>query len=113
MLNAFEITQLHDDATLRWHLDPLPPPADVDPNPLAELALAHHRANFDLWHEEDKAREPGATDAQITAVKHAIDVLNQRRNDLVEWMLTAPPPQRPIANAISPASPYSTSSALT
>jgi hypothetical protein len=86
MLNAFEITQLHDDATLRWHLDPLPPPADVDPNPLAELALAHHRANFDLWHEEDKAREPGATDAQITAVKHAIDVLNQRRNDLVERM---------------------------
>jgi hypothetical protein len=87
MLNAFEITQLHDDATLRWHLDPPPPPAaDVDPNPLTELALAHHRANFDLWHEEDKAREPGATDAQITAVKHAIDVLNQRRNDLVERM---------------------------
>jgi hypothetical protein len=87
MLNALEITQLHDDATLRWHLDPPPPPvAHVDLNSLAELALAHHRANFDLWHEEDKAREPDATHSQITAVKHTIDVLNQRRNDLVEAM---------------------------
>ncbi len=102
MLNAFEITQLHDDATLRWHLDlSSPPTVDVDPNVLAELALAHHRANFDLWHEEDKAREPGATDAQITAVKHAIDTLNQRRNDLVEAMdrllLAAAGEQRPNA----------------
>jgi hypothetical protein len=63
MLNALQIARLHDQAT-----------------------LAHHRANFDLWHEEDKAREPGATDASIAAVKRAIDVLNQTRNDLVEAM---------------------------
>lgn len=48
------------------------------------LAEAQHRANFDLWHEEDKARDPGASDAEIAAVKHAIDRLNQLRNDLVE-----------------------------
>jgi hypothetical protein len=52
--------------------------------PLLDLALAHHRANFDLWHEEDKAREPDVSDAVIAGVKHAIDALNQRRNDLVE-----------------------------
>jgi hypothetical protein len=50
------------------------------------LAVAQHRANFDLWHEEDKARDPGASDAEITSVKHAIDRLNQQRNDLVEKM---------------------------
>jgi hypothetical protein len=48
------------------------------------LTLAQHRANFDLWHEEDAARDPDATDATITKVKHAIDRLNQERNDLVE-----------------------------
>ena len=50
------------------------------------LAMAQHRANFELWHEEDKARVPGAPDAEIVRVKRAIDVLNQRRNDLVEKM---------------------------
>lgn len=97
MLDALEITRLHDEATLRWH-DSTPchqPPRDPtaahtpDPQPLADLietANAHHRANFDLWHEEDKAREPRASDAHIAAVKHAIDLLNQRRNDLVEIM---------------------------
>lgn len=48
--------------------------------------MANHRANFDLWHEEDLARDPAATDAAIAADKHAIDTLNQRRNDLVEQM---------------------------
>jgi hypothetical protein len=50
------------------------------------LAMAQHRANFELWHEEDKARVPGVADAEIVRVKRAIDVLNQRRNDLVEKM---------------------------
>jgi hypothetical protein len=53
---------------------------------LMALAMAQHRANFELWHEEDKARVPDATDAEIAEVKRAIDVLNQKRNDLVEKM---------------------------
>ena len=53
---------------------------------LRETILGNHRANFDLWHEEDKAREPGASDSAIVQVKHNIDALNQRRNDLVEAM---------------------------
>ena len=48
--------------------------------------MAQHRANFELWHEEDKARAPEAADAEIARVKQAIDGLNQRRNDLVEKM---------------------------
>jgi hypothetical protein len=50
------------------------------------LAIEQHRANFELWHEEDKARVPGVADAEIVRVKHAIDTSNQRRNDLVEKM---------------------------
>jgi hypothetical protein len=55
-------------------------------SPLYELTLAQHRANFDLWHQEDAARDPLATDATIAQVKHAIDALNQQRNDLVEQL---------------------------
>ena len=91
MLDARQITQLHDQATLRWHQDatrpdPLPFAQPEDPDSLIQMALAQHRANFDLWHEEDKAREPDVSDAHITEVKHAIDAFNQRRNDLVEEM---------------------------
>jgi hypothetical protein len=46
--------------------------------------MAHHRANYDLWHQEDAARSPEASDGTIAEVKHAIDRLNQLRNDLVE-----------------------------
>jgi len=103
MLTSQQITHLHDQATLDWHqAPPAPNPSAPAPDaPLLELALAHHRANFDLWHEEDKAREPDVSDAAITAVKHAIDALNQRRNDLVELidhrLLEAAGQQNPAA----------------
>ena len=92
MLTALEITRLHDQATLRWHQDPAVPaplasPATEAPAAsadLIDLVLAHHRANFDLWHLEDKVREPGASDAAIARLKRSIDALNQTRNDLVE-----------------------------
>jgi Protein of unknown function (DUF4254) len=89
MLEARQISQMHDQSTIRWHRtpplrDPAFDPPDPPVGPLADLILAQHRANFDLWHEEDKAREPGASDACITQVKHNIDALNQTRNDLVE-----------------------------
>lgn len=45
---------------------------------------ALHRANFTLWHLEDRARDPAATDTVIAGVKRSIDTANQQRNDLVE-----------------------------
>ncbi len=106
MLDASHIARLHDRATADWHIDASPfasPDASLD-----SLLLAHHRANFDLWHEEDKAREPGASDTRIAQVKRAIDTLNQRRNDLVEaidrTLLEAAGAQNPSAplNSESP-----------
>lgn len=92
MLDAALLIRLHDEATAEWHRTLAASDADVvrsglgglPASEMLQIVLAQHRANFDLWHEEDKARDPLATDAQVTEVKHAIDAMNQRRNDLVE-----------------------------
>ena len=63
-----------------WHGTGSGAPTDA----LMALVQDERRRNFDLWHEEDKARAPDASDAQIATVKRAIDKLNQQRNDLIE-----------------------------
>jgi hypothetical protein len=82
MLDAADILRLHDQSTAHGH-----DPASPTPTPgsaFSQLVLDQHQANFELWHKEDEARDPQATDATIAQVKHAIDALNQRRNDLAE-----------------------------
>jgi Protein of unknown function (DUF4254) len=82
MLDAAHIVLLHDEANARWHDTSLS--EHTPANPWDALVLDQHRANFDLWHHEDAARDLVASDHDITAHKHAIDTLNQRRNDLAE-----------------------------
>ncbi|SNS48885.1 Protein of unknown function [Granulicella rosea] len=88
MPNLAVYLPLHDEANAYWHADRVYQPSY---GPLTHLALDHHRANYDLWHQEDEARNPAASDSVIAQVKHRIDALNQRRNDLVEqidsWLL--------------------------
>jgi hypothetical protein len=74
------INKLHRETVVRWHQ------AEPD-NPYAELLGAvcqQHQYNFLLWHEEDIARSPDASDARIAMVKRAIDGYNQQRNDWIE-----------------------------
>jgi hypothetical protein len=100
MLSAPSITRLQHDLTIAWH-ETESPSQPSTASELLSLVAAQHRENFDLWHEEDKARDPEATDAGIARVKHAIDRLNQRRNDLVEkidlWLIHNLPSQNPDA----------------
>ena len=64
-----------------WHnVQNIPESGD----PLYQLVSEQHHTNFDLWHEEDKARNPVASDAIIATVKRSIDRLNQKRNDEIE-----------------------------
>jgi len=86
MLDALLITRMQDEMTTALHVVESKLEFETGTVGLMTLAMAQHRANFELWHEEDKARVPGVPDAEIVRVKHAIDTLNQQRNDLVEKM---------------------------
>ena len=82
MINAKEIARLQDENTHRWHV--AEPHIEADAAGLAAAIEQQHFTNFQLWHEEDKARKPNAADSEVAAVKRAIDKINQRRNDLME-----------------------------
>jgi hypothetical protein len=85
MLNAEfprvqELTRLQVDCVARWHREPIANPYQG----LPQLVCSQHEFNYRLWHEEDTARSPSASDQEIAAVKRAIDKLNQARNDMIE-----------------------------
>jgi hypothetical protein len=83
MLNFTVLPARHDELTTRWHQEAFElwrPPEDA----WGLLVARQHLANFELWHTEDAARTPGATDADLARVKRRIDETNQRRNDLSE-----------------------------
>ncbi len=93
MLSAETIVSLQDRKTSAWHLfdagpghspDPSPGPSPEANQDWLRLVASQHRANFDLWHIEDEARAPGASDTELAEVKRRVDQTNQRRNDLAE-----------------------------
>jgi hypothetical protein len=99
MIVIQEIVPMQDRLTRKWHE---PPAGESDRAPDAgngktasgdkqrqdwlELVAHQHRANFDLWHIEDEARKPDASNADLADVKRRIDSTNQLRNDLVELL---------------------------
>jgi hypothetical protein len=84
MLSAEQIANQQDAETRAWHQAS----AEVAASGTDWMGLVsgQHYANFVLWHIEDEARVPGASDAAIASVKRRIDPANQRRNDLAEGL---------------------------
>src|ERR1035437_9562209 len=73
--------------------EPGPEPQTGSDSDWLGLVRRQHRANFELWHIEDEARAPGATDAELAGVKRRVDRTNQRRNDLAEELDREPRPR--------------------
>jgi hypothetical protein len=89
MLNLKDIAALQDQLTIRWHREAFetwrPSSDSSEPEKVwTSLVSRQHLANFELWHTEDAARTPDATDGDLARVKRRIDETNQRRNDLSE-----------------------------
>ena len=80
MFRLEEITDLQREWVAQWHERAI----DQSHKGLMGLVCQQHAFNFLLWHEEDKARCPQASDDQIATVKRVIDKLNQQRNDWIE-----------------------------
>ena len=95
MVSATEIVALQNRLTREWHRTTEARPGGFASGEAAgsgasgewlTLLARQHRANFDLWHIEDEARAPEASDSQIAQVKRRIDQTNQLRSDLVEGL---------------------------
>jgi hypothetical protein len=82
LIRSENITALHDQCTVAWHAGTPEVPAGLIG--LDRTVAEQHLANFELWHAEDRARAPQATDRDIADIKRFIDQTNQRRNDLSE-----------------------------
>ena len=85
MFKASELLELQLNEVVQWHVK-APEPDYDEVSDFLSLVSRQHYVNFELWHQEDMARDPDAPDSKIAAVKRTIDVLNQQRNDMIEQM---------------------------
>lgn len=75
------VSAVQNMLTVQWHSKAAT--WAVPKDTLHALVSLQHAANFELWHLEDEARATSDLN-RVGAVKHKIDEVNQRRNDLME-----------------------------
>ncbi len=80
MIDVQEVLKLHEQTVALWHQQPI----DNACQGVMQLVCQQHIFNYELWHQEDIARSPDVSDAEIANVKRAIDRFNQARNDHIE-----------------------------
>lgn len=81
MFDVKTLIEMQEQQTQLWHFQDYKAPGSED---FLAVMTQQNRCNFELWHQEDDARDRHATDSDIARVKRAIDKLNQLRNDLIE-----------------------------
>ncbi len=81
MFDVNTLLQSQSEQVTFWHQQSFECPKEQN---FAAQALLLHHYNFELWHQEDLARDKTASDHQIARVKQAIDRFNQQRQDMIE-----------------------------
>jgi len=79
-LDVPQLAALQARKTGEWHQEPFAQSASG----LLALVEEEHHCNFELWHEEDKARRDDQGFEFVYRAKRKIDSWNQRRNDFIE-----------------------------
>ncbi|HEY0786744.1 MAG TPA: DUF4254 domain-containing protein [Acidobacteriaceae bacterium] len=79
-----KVSRVQEECTVRWHRQTGNEGEGAQGAGLWPIVVAQHRANYELWHTEDRARAPHGSDRELAECKRAIDRINQRRNDLAE-----------------------------
>ncbi|MEX2241045.1 MAG: DUF4254 domain-containing protein [Burkholderiales bacterium] len=86
------LTALQARKTAEWHEKEFAPTESG----LLGVVEEEHRCNFELWHEEDRARRDDQGFEFVYRAKRSIDRWNQRRNDCIEkidkWLIDRIPP---------------------
>ena len=80
MIDVDDVLELHATTVATWHTQEIQNTYEG----YLQSICQQHIFNYELWHQEDIARSKDVTDAEIAAVKRAIDQLNQARNDHIE-----------------------------
>ncbi len=84
-MNKFELQAVNTvqwEKTVEWHKGRY----SVSQNGFLQLVEENHYCNFELWHEEDKARRADKGYQFVYQAKRNIDGWNQKRNDFIEKM---------------------------
>ncbi len=77
-----EIEKLHRDAISCWKKNPI----ILSQQDFLKLVEENHAFNYQLWHEEDKARRDDMGFEFVYNAKRKIDHFNQQRNNCMEKM---------------------------
>jgi len=80
MISIDDIIKLQTQKVADWHCGPI----ENNESGIMSTVCSQHSFNYQLWHEEDIARSPDVSDAEIARVKRSIDGFNQQRNDWIE-----------------------------
>jgi len=83
MIDTHNLADIMNKLISEWHIKDSFNQQSLS-NSLDDAIVLLVRYNYELWHQEDIARDPNANDTEIAQVKRNIDKLNQKRNNMIE-----------------------------